>query len=78
VSDVVEHPQALERGSVLRYDDPDLGEVLCRGFPLHFSESETVFERGPPGLGEHTDEVLERLGVPPEERVRLRESGAVE
>ena len=78
VSDVVEHPQAVERGNVVRYEAGDVGEVLVRGFPLHFSESETAFERGPPGLGEHTDELLERLGVPAEERDRLRERGAVE
>jgi crotonobetainyl-CoA:carnitine CoA-transferase CaiB-like acyl-CoA transferase len=78
VSDVVEHPQAVERGNVLEYEVPDVGEVIVRGFPLHFSESETAFERGPPGLGEHTDEILGRVGVSSEERERLREKGAVE
>jgi crotonobetainyl-CoA:carnitine CoA-transferase CaiB-like acyl-CoA transferase len=78
VSDVVEHPQARERGNVIEYEVPDVGEVTVRGFPLHFSESETAFERGPPGLGEHTDEILGRLGVSAAERDRLREDGVVE
>jgi crotonobetainyl-CoA:carnitine CoA-transferase CaiB-like acyl-CoA transferase len=78
VSDVIEHPQARERGYVIDYEDPDIGEVVLRGFPMHFSEAETVFQHGPPKLGEYTDEVLGGLGLSADEIEGLRERGVVE
>jgi crotonobetainyl-CoA:carnitine CoA-transferase CaiB-like acyl-CoA transferase len=78
VSDVIEHPQARERGYVFEYEDSDIGEVVLRGFPMHFSEAETVFQHGPPKLGEYTDEVLGRLGLSAAEIEDLRERGVVE
>jgi crotonobetainyl-CoA:carnitine CoA-transferase CaiB-like acyl-CoA transferase len=79
VSDVIEHPQARERGYIIEYEDPEIGEVILRGFPLHFSEAETVFQSGPPQLGEYTDEVLaEHLGLSTEEIDQLRDESVVE
>lgn len=77
VSDVIDHPQAREQGYVIDYVDPEIGNVILRGFPLHFSENETVFQRGPPALGEHTDAVLDRLGISSAQIRRLREEGVV-
>ena len=63
VSDVVEHPQARDRGYVFEYDDPNVGEVTLHGHPFHLSKSPKEIRSGPPLLGEHTGEVLrERLG----------------
>jgi crotonobetainyl-CoA:carnitine CoA-transferase CaiB-like acyl-CoA transferase len=79
VSDVIEHPQARERGYVIDYEDEHIGDVVLRGFPLHFSEAETVFQHGPPRLGEYTDAVLsERLGLSAAELDRLRRENVVE
>jgi crotonobetainyl-CoA:carnitine CoA-transferase CaiB-like acyl-CoA transferase len=78
VSDVVDHRQARDRGYVFEYEDEDLGDLLLHGHPLHFSGAERSIRRGPPGLGEHTDEILDRLGHSPAEIDRLREEGAVE
>lgn len=79
VSDVIDHPQARERGAVIDYEDDRVGEVVLRGFPLHFSEDETGMQRGPPGLGEHTEGVLaEHLGLSAAEIDRLREQGTIE
>ncbi len=79
VSDVVEHPQARARDYVFEYDDESIGEVTLHGHPLHFSDAERSIRRGPPGLGEHTDDVLvDRLGFSPTDVERLREDGVVE
>ncbi|MDY6817533.1 MAG: CaiB/BaiF CoA-transferase family protein [Halobacteriales archaeon] len=79
VSDVVEHPQARDRGYVFEYDDPNIGEVTLHGHPLHLSGSERELRSGPPQLGEHTDEVLaEKLGVDDDEIERLHEEGVLE
>ena len=76
VSDVVEHPQALDRGYVFEFEDEELGETLLHGHPLHFSETERNVHSGPPRLGEHTDEVLaEKLDLSENELDELRERG---
>ena len=78
VSDVVDHPQARERGYVFEYDDPNIGEVLMHGHPFHLSESPKEIRSGPPLLGEHTGEVLrERLGLTDDELEALLEADAI-
>ena len=78
VDDVVEHPQARERGYVFEYDDPNIGEVLMHGHPFHLSKSPKEIRSGPPLLGEHTGEVLrERLGITDEELGTLLEKDAI-
>lgn len=75
VSDVVEHPQAKARNYVFTYDDPEIGEVLLHGHPLHFTDSKTEIRSGPPRLGQHTEAVLqEYLGYTAEEIEDLREN----
>jgi len=78
VSDVVEHPQARAQGYVFEYDDPDVGEVTLHGHPLHFSDAERSVRRGPPLLGQHTEEVLrEVLGLSEAEVEALYEGEVV-
>ncbi|MES2183896.1 MAG: CaiB/BaiF CoA-transferase family protein [Pseudomonadota bacterium] len=45
--------------------------------PLRLSEHPPVLRHAPPGLGEHTDEVLAQMGIPADERARLRAAGVV-
>jgi crotonobetainyl-CoA:carnitine CoA-transferase CaiB-like acyl-CoA transferase len=79
VSDVIEHPQARERGYIIEHEDENLGEVVLHGFPMHFSENETTFQHGPPQLGEHTEEILSgHLGLTSDEVEELRSEGVVE
>jgi crotonobetainyl-CoA:carnitine CoA-transferase CaiB-like acyl-CoA transferase len=78
VSDVVEHPQARDRGYVFEYDDENVGEVLMQGHPLGLSETPGSVRSGPPLLGEHTGEVLrERLGLSEAEIDELLAADAV-
>lgn len=77
VADVVGHEQAEARGLVPRFDDPDAGEIVLPGHPVHFPDHSTAIRSLPPGLGEHTEAVLEALGYDAESIARLREDGAI-
>ncbi|MFC6613604.1 CaiB/BaiF CoA transferase family protein [Halopenitus salinus] len=78
VSDVVEHPQARDRGYVFEYEDENIGEVTMQGHPFHLSETPGSVRSGPPLLGEHTGEVLrEKLGLSDDELETLVEKDAI-
>jgi crotonobetainyl-CoA:carnitine CoA-transferase CaiB-like acyl-CoA transferase len=47
------------------------------GVPMHFSETGTGVRRHPPGVGEHTDEILAEIGRSSDEIERLHEEGIV-
>ena len=53
------------------------GRVPLTGPAAKFSRTPTRIRTGPPALGEHTDAILEELGVPEEERRLLRSDGIV-
>jgi crotonobetainyl-CoA:carnitine CoA-transferase CaiB-like acyl-CoA transferase len=45
--------------------------------PLRFSRSQAGIETRPPTLGEHTDEVLEAIGIDATHRASLRQRGVI-
>ena len=45
--------------------------------PARFSQTPTSMRRTPPGIGQHTDEVLQELGFDPDAIQALREADAV-
>lgn len=61
VEDVVEHEQTQARGLLETYDDPDWGECLLPGHPIHYSDHDTSIRSPAPKLGEHTDSVFEEV-----------------
>jgi crotonobetainyl-CoA:carnitine CoA-transferase CaiB-like acyl-CoA transferase len=74
---VFEDPQVLARGMRVELPHPILGTFRTTGPPLKFERTPVRVERRPPLLGEHTDEVLEELGVPEPERRALRDLGVI-
>jgi crotonobetainyl-CoA:carnitine CoA-transferase CaiB-like acyl-CoA transferase len=58
VSEILEHPQVVARGTVITVDHPKLGPVRLIGSPMRFVDRNTEY-RPPPVLGEHTSAVLE-------------------
>jgi len=71
-TEALEHPQIEARGYVERGDGaPRVGLPLCG------SDRPAGPDGGPPGHGEHTDEVLTAAGLSATEVERLREAGVV-
>ena len=74
IAGVFDDPQVKARGLELELP----GGVPSVANPVRFSRTPVEYERAPPGLGEHTDEVLrEALALDPEAIERLRAAGAI-
>jgi crotonobetainyl-CoA:carnitine CoA-transferase CaiB-like acyl-CoA transferase len=52
----------------------DLKQVVS---PLNFRNAPLSYDRAPPLLGQHTDEVLAELGLGADERAHLRRQGVL-
>ncbi len=75
--DLVQDRHLLERGFIETVEHEVHGEVRLLGWPARMSASEVPFERSP-GLGEHTDEVLQQdLGMGAAAAAELRERGVL-
>jgi crotonobetainyl-CoA:carnitine CoA-transferase CaiB-like acyl-CoA transferase len=75
VAAALEDPQALERGALVTYKHPVLGQVTRVASALRLSGAEQPVERAPL-RGEHTAEVLaEVCGYPAEKVEALRDAG---
>ena len=61
VAEALADPQLAARDMVVDLPHPQLGTVRLLGNPIKLSRSPAVIHRPPPGLGEHTAEVLAEL-----------------
>jgi crotonobetainyl-CoA:carnitine CoA-transferase CaiB-like acyl-CoA transferase len=78
VGEALDSPQVAARGLLVDVDHPELGPGRYVGSPLHIDGATRSSRRPPPGLGEHTDEVLTgRLGLTPADLSDLRARGVV-
>ncbi|MEV5751329.1 CaiB/BaiF CoA-transferase family protein [Actinoallomurus sp. NPDC052308] len=77
VPEALAHPQVRARDMVVEVDHPGAGRLRMVGSPLKLSAHPPAVRSAPPGLGEHTDEVLAELGLGPDEIAAMREEGAV-
>jgi len=76
VSEAMNHPHLIERGTVRTINDRILGEFQIPGFPLRFSKFPDESELDAPYLGEHNEVVLTKyLGYSHGEVKRLTEEG---
>jgi len=62
IEQVFQDPQVLHRNMRLELPHPAAGTVPLVGSPIKLSETPVETTRPPPMLGEHTDEVLSRVG----------------
>jgi crotonobetainyl-CoA:carnitine CoA-transferase CaiB-like acyl-CoA transferase len=78
VGEVFAEPQAEAR-NLVRTLDHALGVTIPTvANPIRFSEAEIAYDRPPPLLGQHTEEVLrEHLGLAAEEIAALAEAGVI-
>jgi crotonobetainyl-CoA:carnitine CoA-transferase CaiB-like acyl-CoA transferase len=76
-----EHPQVealREAGAVVEMPVANLGDVKLVMSPIHMSRTPPSARLAPPGLGEHTDQVLARAGYTEQEIVDLRDGRIVQ
>ncbi len=76
--DLANDPHVRETGMVVEVDNPAGGTYRMPNIPLMMSGTHPTISRRPPGLSEHTDEVLrDLLGMDSSRIAQLRESGAI-
>jgi crotonobetainyl-CoA:carnitine CoA-transferase CaiB-like acyl-CoA transferase len=74
---LLSHPQIHALNIVQELDHPTAGKFKTIGPVWRFSDTPAKIQSPPPLLGQHTKEVLEKLGVSREERHRLENLGIV-
>ncbi|HKF18527.1 MAG TPA: CaiB/BaiF CoA-transferase family protein [Candidatus Dormibacteraeota bacterium] len=70
-------PAVRHLDPVLEFDHPEAGQVRVLKHPVRYSAGEPQLRHLPPGVGEHTEEVLGELGYSADSIAALRSSGAV-
>ncbi len=77
LAEVFADPQVQARGMTARVDHPRRRGLELVASPMKLSATPPTLRQPPPLLGQHTDEVLDELGVEPELRERWRRSGVI-
>jgi len=77
INEVLTDPQAVENDYVLDFDHPVFGKVKIPGFPVTFSANRVGIRSLSPKLGEHTDSVLQDVGIDGAEIDALRDEGII-
>ena len=67
VPEVFAEPQVQHRKMLRKLPHPTAGEVPQVVSPLNFANEPLAFDRAPPLLGQHTDEILRELGLSPDD-----------
>jgi len=70
-------PHVAARRMLVDIEDPRLGTIRMARTPVRLSNAGEVEGRPAPGLGEHTGEVLSRIGVAPAELEALQAKGVI-
>jgi formyl-CoA transferase len=78
MQEVFEDPHVQARGMRVDIPHPLSGTVPSVASPMRFSETPVTYDRPPPLLGQHTDEILrDLLGLDRDEITRLRDAKIV-
>ncbi len=78
IDEVFADPQVRHRGLELELEHPSAGSVASVACPIRLSQTPVEYERAPPLLGAHTDEVLaELLGLDGARITALRGDGII-
>ena len=78
VADVFSEPQAVARGLKIELEHATAGKVALVASPMRFSGTPVSYDRAPPALGQHTDEILrDALGMDVARIERLHRDGVV-
>jgi len=63
LAQLLDHPHTRADKLIMQYDHPAAGSLNCVGHPVTFVGEERSPGLPPPMLGQHTDDVLEELGL---------------
>ena len=75
VSELVDDPQVLANNYIVEEDHPNLGHIKRLPFPMDFGKTPIVPAPKPaPQLGEHTDEIMLKIGYSMEEITEMRKN----
>ena len=77
ISEAFNDPQIKFRKTIVDIPHPAAGKMPIVASPLRFKETPLKHECPPPLLGEHTDEILNSLGMDAAEINRLKKDGVV-
>ena len=77
IEEVFVDPQVKHMGIPKQIDHPKMGRSNLIGSPINLSDTPAQFFRPAPLLGEHTEEILSRLGYGNEAIKELRASGVI-
>ena len=74
---IVSDEQVRARDMIVQLEAPGLGPIRMAGLPLKFSQTPGRVEQHPPRLGQHTADVMRRLGYDDRTIERLAERGVI-
>jgi crotonobetainyl-CoA:carnitine CoA-transferase CaiB-like acyl-CoA transferase len=74
---LIDDPHLAAVGFFQTLDHPTEGRIRLVGIPSRWSRSRLAISRHPPGLGEHTGEVLREIGLSDAAIARLAAEGAI-
>lgn len=63
IPEVFKDPQVVHRQMLIHLPHPTAGSVPSIASPMRFREAPICYEKAPPLVGEHTDEILRELGL---------------
>lgn len=78
IAEVFEEPQVQARGMQIQLDHATAGKVTLVGSPMKFSATPISYETPPPALGQHTQEILEKVLLKSAAQItKLKDSGII-
>ncbi len=77
IAEVFEEPQVQARGMQIELPHAAAGKVTLVGSPMKFSATPITYDIPPPALGQHTQEILEKVLHKSEDQIALLQSSGV-
>ena len=77
LDEALHQPQVVHRGTLQTVEAPGIGPLPLFNLPALFLSTPAAVETPPPRLGEHTAEILARLGYSESDLASLKQSGVI-